>query len=61
MWKVIQGDEKAELIRDCQNDKYAYDDVIIVDASKHPKAMKVDEACVNEFISDDIVILVKVN
>lgn len=61
MWKVIQGDEKAEFIKECLNKKYTYNDVIIVNTVKHPKALKSDQASVEDLVSSDIVILVKVD
>lgn len=61
MWKVIQAEEKVEFIKDCLDDKYKYDDIIFIDISAQSKALKVDQASVVDFISDDIVILVEVD
>ncbi|KAK9680598.1 hypothetical protein QE152_g38985 [Popillia japonica] len=60
MWKVIQGDEKAGFIKDVYDKKIKLDDTVLVDMScTTPEAVKMEEASAIDFVSDDIVILVK--
>lgn len=60
MWKVVQPYEKADFIKDYQNDQYKFDDIIVVDSSgKTLSACKLDKLSVPEFVMDDIIILVE--
>ncbi|MGL6197803.1 MAG: hypothetical protein ACRC3H_02600 [Lachnospiraceae bacterium] len=62
MWKVIQGDEKAGFIKECRDGKHAYSDITAIDLSEDcPGVTGLDVVSVSDFVSDDIVILVKVD
>ena len=62
MWKIIQGDEKAEFIREYQDDQYHDDDIVVVDLTGNncPDVFGIGDLKVSDFVVDGIIVLVKV-
>lgn len=61
MWEIIQADEKVKFLEEYRDDEYGYDDIVFVDLAGRLNATRIDDTSVSTFMSDDVVVLVRVD
>lgn len=60
MWKLVQGYEKTNFIKECLNDEYIGKTIYAVDTTTNSECVySLVEVSIDDFLNDNYVLLIK--